>query len=346
MRWEFWPVWAVYPPVIGSLIWNGIRLRGLTLWASCNPSMEASGMAMEEKGDILDSFQGAEGRVRLARYLRISAGGAGAFEEVEGFLKKEGLSYPVVLKPDLGQRGQGVEIVEDEEAARRWVGNCEEGFLVQELIGGIEFGVHWSRFPDAEKGSIASMCGKHPQAVTGDGARSLERLILDDDRAVLMAGYYFSKYAEELERVLKVGEVFALAPIGTHSRGAVFTDERALVTEELRGVFDELGERFPGFHFGRYDVKVPSVEDLQAGRNIVVLELNGVMGEPAHIYQPGYPWWRGMVDLCQHFKTAAEIGAGWRAKGIEPPAPGDLLDLIRKHCEKDYLEIDEFKETR
>ncbi len=299
-------------------------------------------MAMEAKGDILDSFEGEEGRVRIAKYLRVEDGAEGAFEEVKGFLEAESLDYPVVLKPDFGQRGQGVEIVRNEAAARRWIGNCEEGFLVQEVIGGIEFGIHWAKFPDEEHGEIASICGKHPQSVRGDGERSLERLILEDERAVLMARYYLKKYADSLARILEDGEEFVLAPIGTHSRGAVFTDERSLVTEELREVFDELGARFPGFNFGRYDVKVPSVEDLQAGRNLVVLELNGVMGEPAHIYQPGYPWWKGMRDLGRHFKKAAEIGAAWRAKGVKAPEAGDLLDLIRKHCEKDYLEVDEF----
>ena len=170
----------------------------------------------------------------------------------------------------------------------------------------------------------------------------MEELILNDDRAVLMARYYFSKYEESLSKVIEDGRAFVLAPIGTHSRGAIFTDERHLVTSELRESFDELGAKFPGFCFGRYDVKVPSVEDLQAGRNLVVLELNGVMGEPAHIYQPGYSWRRGIGDLCRHFKTAAELGAAWKNKGVAPPELGDLLDLIRKHCEKDYLEVDEF----
>ncbi len=299
-------------------------------------------MAMEAKGDILDAFQGGDQRVKIARYLRVAGGGASAFEEVRGFLEKEGLSYPIVLKPDYGQRGQGVEIVRDEAAAKRWIQACGEGFMAQEMIGGLEFGVHWSKFPDDEVGEIASLCGKHPQRVIGDGESSLERLILRDERAVMMAGYYLKKYASRLTRVLDEGEEFVLAPIGTHSRGAVFTDERALVTEQLREVFDELSARFPGFNFGRYDVKVPSIEDLQAGRNIVVLELNGVMGEPAHIYQPGYPWRRGMQDLCGHFKKAAEIGEAWREKGVRPPEPGDLLDIIRKHCEKDYLEVDQF----
>ncbi|MFT6596438.1 MAG: hypothetical protein ACJAT3_002420, partial [Akkermansiaceae bacterium] len=73
--------------------------------------MEASGMALEAKGEILDSFGGPAGRVRLARYLRIEAGAEDTFQQVKGFMKERGLEYPVVFKPDFGQRGQGVEIV-------------------------------------------------------------------------------------------------------------------------------------------------------------------------------------------------------------------------------------------
>lgn len=344
-RWEFWPVWAVYPPVLVSWAYHAFRLGGATLWAGCNPAMRASGMAMEEKGGILDSFRGEEGRVKIAAYLRIEAGAADVFERMTCFMNERALDYPVVLKPDFGQRGQGVEIVRNGIEARRWISNCEDGIIVQEYIGGLEFGVQWARFPDEESGRITSVCGKHAQFVEGDGGMTLEELILHDERAVLTSGYYFSKYASQLSRVLGKGERFMLAPIGTHSRGAVFTDEREFITDDLRVAFDELGRRFPGFNFGRYDVKVPSVDDLKAGRNIVVLELNGVMGEPAHIYQPGYPWRQGMADLCGHFRLAAEIGAAWRNRGIAPPEPGDLLDLIRQHREKVYLEVDEFERT-
>jgi len=346
VRWEFWPVWAVYPPVFFWTVIQAIRLRGATLWVNCNPGMEASGIAMEEKGGILDSFKGGEGRVRIARYLRIRPGDEGALEKLKNFMDEFGLGFPIVLKPDLGQRGQGVEIVRDEDQARRWLAECQDGVVAQELIEGLEFGVHWQKFPGAAKGGITSVCGKHPQFVVGDGRRSLEELILDDDRAVLMNRYYFLKYHDCLGDVLHEGEKFTLAPIGTHARGAVFTDEREMITEELREVFDELGGRFEGFNFGRYDVKVPGVEDFKAGKNIVVLELNGVMGEPAHIYQPGYPWWRGVRDLCRHFQRAAEIGAAWRELGTKPPELGDLVELIRQHCEKDYLEVDQFQKKR
>jgi len=140
-RWEFWPVWAVYPPVLLPWAFHAVRLRGATLWAGCNPAMQASGMAMEEKGGILDSFRGEEGRIRVAGYLRIQAGSDDPLERLTRFLAGRSLDYPVVLKPDLGQRGQGVAIVRGEAEARRWISSCEDGIIVQEYVGGLELGV-------------------------------------------------------------------------------------------------------------------------------------------------------------------------------------------------------------
>lgn len=338
VRWEFWPVWAVYPPVFFWWVVEAIRHGGWTLWTNCNPGMLASGMAMESKGDILDRFEEPEGKVKIARYLRLKSGAD--VSALTRWMDEQELGFPIVLKPDLGLRGQGVEIVHDVAAAVRWLAECEDDIVAQEMIGGIEFGVHWAKFPGSEQGEIRSLCGKLMQSVEGDGTSTLEDLILADDRAVMMARYYFSKYVRQLQMVVPQGELFTLAPIGTHARGAVFTDERKLVTPELLAAFDELGARYEGFYFGRYDVKVPSVEDFQAGKNISILELNGVTGEPAHIYEPGYPWWKGMRDLCLHFSRATEIGAVHRAKGIEPPTLGKLWELLTAHREKSYYEVD------
>lgn len=335
-RWEFWPMAVVYTPIAFYWVWLAARFGDWGIWLNCNPVLPASGMAMESKGGILDRFEGPDGAVKVARYLRVPDDGRDRLAEI----LEAGFSFPMVLKPDLGQRGAGVEIVANEGAARQWLEKCrDEDSVVQEFADGLEFGVHWSRGPREEVGQILSLCQKHKQSVTGDGKRTLEELVLNDDRAALMVSYYEVAFAKRWQAVIGDGEVVEVAPIGTHSRGAVFTDDRSLVTPELVAVFDELGARFKGFCFGRYDVKVPSVADLQAGKNIVVLELNPVMGEPTHVYQPGYAWWQGMRDFFAHFRRAAEIGAAWRAQGVAPPSLHEVWELAMAHRERDFLEV-------
>ena len=160
-RWEFWPVWAVYPPVVLVLAWQAIRLRGVLLFTCCNPSMPHSGFAMESKGDILDALQCPdEDRIRIARYrrLRVDAGAeVSRLDEVRAFMRDAVLEFPVVLKPDIGERGQGVAVIRDEDAARRWLDACAGPALVQEYIGGEEYGVAWSRGPAEDCGEVSSV---------------------------------------------------------------------------------------------------------------------------------------------------------------------------------------------
>lgn len=350
-RWEFWPVWVVYPPVVLCLIWQAIRLRGALLFTCCDPAIPHSGVAMESKGDILDLLHCPdESSLRIAKYRRLSAGSGGGSggearaREVQQFLTKEALNYPVVLKPDIGERGQGVAIVRTEDDARRWLEGCVGEALVQEYIGGLEFGVQWYRGPDEDRGTVPSIAGKKPQHVIGDGERTLEQLILGDARAVLMARYYLGKFATRLDDVPARDERINLTEIGTHARGAVFTDERHLTSDRLREVLDEVGDQCEGLHFGRYDVRVPSADDLQEGRKIVILELNGVTGEPIHIYQPGYSWWKGMRDLASHWKRACEIGAANRARGAKPSSLGELWRVVRAHRRQSWFEADQLLE--
>ena len=348
-RWEYWPVWAIYPPVILCLAWQAIRLRGLLLFTCCDPAIPHSGVALESKGEILDALDPPdESRVRLAKYLRLapSADDVDRLERLETFLKEQELSYPVVLKPDIGERGKGVAIIRSREEAIAWLSAYHGPSILQEFVDGVEFGVLWSKSPGEQRGTISSICGKHPQHVTGDGVRTLEQLILMDPRALAMSRYYLRKYAEQLTTVPAEGERFVLAELGTHARGALFTDERSLDSEALREVLDEIGDRYEGFYLGRYDLRAPSVEDLSAGRNLVVLELNGVTGEPVHIYEPRYPWWKGIRDLCGHWKRACEIGAANRERGATPTPAGTLWALGRAHRKQRWFEADQLKATR
>lgn len=343
-RWEFWPIWALYPPIVLCLLWQAIRLRGALLFTCCDPAIPHSGFAMESKGDILDALHCPdESRIRIANYRRLPAGEEGEERaiRVAEFLTEHGLAYPVVLKPDVGERGQGVAIVRDEEEARRWLDRCAEEALVQEFIGGVEFGVQWYRAPDEEVGTVPSIAGKETQYVIGDGQRTLEHLILDDARAVTMAHYFLAKFEPRLDEIPAENERVDLTEIGTHARGAVFTDERQYISDELRSVLDVLGDHYEGFHFGRYDVLVPSVADLQAGRNLVIVELNGVTGEPIHVYQPGFSWWRGIGDLCRHWKRACELGAANRARGAKPSSLGEFWRVVRAHRKQSWFEADE-----
>lgn len=336
-RWEYWPPLFVFPPVVLDLIRQAIVHRTPAVFTACNRGIPYGGLFGESKGEILDLLGGeCEPRaradaeapgVRVAAWRRLPL--TTPLEErlavVRRFLACDGRC---VLKPDQGERGAGVVVVAGEAEARRWLAACPYDAMVQQFVAGEEFGVAWSRDPRTGRGEIHSIAHKVLPTVVGDGARELGELILADERAVAMARFHLRQQAWRATWVPAAGEVVSLGDLGTHARGATFYDARALGSEPLRLAFERLLQDVPGIDFGRFDVRAPSAAALQQGRGIQVLEFNGVTGEAAHVYQPGYPWRHGVRDMIAHLRRAAAIGAHNRRAGHRPATVRQLLSVL------------------
>ena len=313
-RWEFWPPWLFYPPVALYIAWLGLKHKSLAVVTAVNPGIPTGGFIGESKARILEDLGSAGERLARHRLLR-------AAESVEERLASAGELggvYPVVLKPDVGQRGSGVRIVKSDEELEREVRGLEVDHLLQEYVPGLEFGVFYLREPGATKGRIFSITEKRLPSVVGDGKHTLEELILADERAVIIAPVYRRRHADHLQTVPAAGEKVRLVDVGTHCLGAIFLDAGHLATPELEAAIEELSRGFEGFHFGRYDLRVPSEEALREGRDFRVLELNGLTSEATHIYDPKTPLLEAYRVLFEQWRLAFEIGAANRAAGVRP----------------------------
>lgn len=341
-QWEFWPAWAFYTPILPWLGWLVLRHRSLTVALLCNPGIRLGGLVMESKSAILSALMHDNPhREAIAAWALLPAGTVDSrMRSLSEFMAAHGFTFPVVLKPDIGERGQGVAVVQDEMEARAYLQSCTHEVIAQRYVAGLEFGVFYCRQLGEARGRIVSLAGKHPLSLHGDGVQTLEQLILRHPRALAMAPYFLRKFHATLDSVPDAGVEVKLATIGTHCRGAIFTDEHAHLTEALIQAVDDLTQPFTGFHYGRYDLRVPSLPDLQAGRHLQVLELNGVLAEPVHIYQPGYPLLRAWRDVCEAWSEAFAAGAAMRADGLEPPQLDDIWRQLRIHRQHAWFEAD------
>ncbi|MCH2102262.1 MAG: alpha/beta fold hydrolase, partial [Planctomycetes bacterium] len=297
-EWEFWPPQVFYLPVLLQVICLAIRHGGLRVVTAVNPGIPTGGLIGESKWQILQALgvdpkapRGARGPAADALPLSLLISGRNETTEqrltqADQFLKRHNLSYPVVLKPDRGERGHGVEIIRNRNQMDKRLRIDRTDLLLQEFVSGIEFGVFYVREPGARQGEILSINGKQLLKLCGDGKRCLEQLIIDDDRAVCQAEVHFEYHAERLYKVPAKGEVVHLVEVGAHSRGTLFLDRRDLKTNALLTRIDEISSTFPGFSFGRFDLRAPSEEALQSGKGLRILELNGLTAEVAHIYDP------------------------------------------------------------
>ncbi len=331
VRWEFWPPWVFYPPVVLYVALLGLKHRGLIVFTCANPGIPEGGFIGESKIAILRGLAASPASqpfIARAGLIEAALPHGARLDAARRFMNEHGLSLPVVLKPDAGQRGAGVCVVKTEDVLDDYLRRATGDTIIQEHAGGFEFGVFYYRYPGEERGRIFAITDKRFPSVTGDGASTLERLILADERAVCMARTHFEKHAAHLGEVPRAGERVALVELGTHCRGALFLDGSDLKTPELERAIDRLSRGFEGFYFGRYDIRTPSVEDFQRGENFKVVELNGVTSEATNIYDPRHGLFTAYKILFEQWRIAFRIGALNRARGARPTSPAALLKLI------------------
>lgn len=329
IEWEFWPLWLFYIPVVIHVIRLGIRHRSLTAFAAANPGFPAGGFKGESKSAIYEAIAASEpGLPFMLRYVRLDADACtvARIAAARRFLAEAGISLPVAVKPDQGERGSGVRIAHTEAELDAAITKENGALIVQEFAGGIEAGVFYYRRPSEPEGHIFSMTEKNFPVVVGDGVSSVEELILADRRAVCLADKYFEQLGDRIEQVPEAGESVTLIDIGTHSRGAVFLDGERLRTAELERSLDAICRRIDGFYFGRFDLRADSFEDMMAGR-FRIIELNGVTSESTNIYDPMYSLRDAYGILFRQWELAFEIGAENIGRGTPRTGVHELLRL-------------------
>jgi len=328
LQWEFWPIWAVYLPLLPYLIFLAIRHRSLTVFTAANPGIPTGGLVGESKAEILLRLARCPGAVPEFTLISSTQGPQDRVRAASQFMRQHRLTYPVVLKPDIGERGAGVAIIRSEESLAAYLQAASGATILQRYIEGLEFGVFYYRYPGAHTGTIFSITEKCFPTVKGDGVRDLQQLILADERAVCMVRTYAELCPTPMSKIPAMGEAVPLAEIGSHCRGAVFLDATSLRTPELEEAIDNIARAHQGFYIGRFDIRAASREAFRAGHSFSVIELNGVGGEAAHIYDPRV----GIVDayrsLGTQWRIAFEIGAINCRRGAAPFTVRELTSVL------------------
>jgi hypothetical protein len=307
--WEYWPFGIIQAPLFAYWLLLSLRLRSLFFFSASNPGIFMGGMFGESKFDVLKKIPDAvKPKTILIKYPETP-------DQVLLKLKENNLSFPVIFKPDLGERGWMVKRINQESDVHTYLLKIRNDFLVQELVDlPMEFGVFYVRNPKEENGKVISIVGKEMLFVTGDGRRTLQELILENDRAKLQWLVLREKLKDRLKDILPEGKKLELISIGNHCLGTKFINCNSLINEKLSASFDQISKQVEGFYFGRYDLRVLSVEDLENGR-VKILELNGCGAEPAHIYHPGFPLTTAFGVLFRHWTYIYQISAANHAAG-------------------------------
>jgi hypothetical protein len=308
--WEYWPFGILQAPLFPYWLWLSIKSRSLFFFSASNPGIVMGGMFGESKFDVLNKIPD---RVKPKTILvQIPS----SIEEVRQQLARNKLAYPLVFKPDLGERGWMVKIIKNNVEAEHYLQKIKQNFIIQEWVNlPLEFGVFYARFPSQAHGKVVSIVGKEMLHVVGNGKHTLRELIEENNRAKLQWKVLKETYSSQLDHVLANNEKMELVSIGNHCLGTKFLNYNHLISPQLRASFDALGKEIEGFYFGRFDLRTESAEALEKG-DVKVVELNGCGAEPAHIYDPRFSFFKAVYVLFVHWATIYRISTENHKKGI------------------------------
>jgi hypothetical protein len=231
--------------------------------------------------------------------------------------------FPIIAKPDKGERGRAVKLLKDADGLCEYCQNCSEPFVLQRFHPGPhEIGVLWMRRAesisdpkdDGPIGFIYAITIKHFPTLRGDGKRTLRRLILSHKRHRAQPGVFFEYNKSRLDWVPQDSEKVILGIAGNHAQGAKFTDGSHLITQKLTDRMNEIIQGFDqragrGFDIGRFDLRCESLEELKEGRGFGIVELNGLTSEPTNLYDPKRSlfWaWGMLLGYWKHLERLAE----------------------------------------
>ncbi len=327
MQWEYWPVFAFYFPNFFYYLWAAIKERHLMFFTAANPGLFTGGTGLESKYTTI---------MMLPFDLRpktILARAGQDFLEVTQNMQRQGLTYPVIAKPDIGYRGMLVKKVNNDHELKEYLARYDLDFLVQEFIDlPKEGGVHYHRFPGQARGKITSVTLKEYLSVTGNGKSTVLDLVKNDDRALLQIERLKENYAEVLKTIPPKGEKVPLGNIGNHSKGTRFINGNYLIDEKMTAAYQNIVDQLDGVHYGRFDVKCKDYDDMKRAKNIKVIELNGVGAEPTHIYDPTkMSYWEAVFTITRHWRVIWKLSRANHQRGIPYMKLKTMLKHLARH---------------
>ncbi|RYY53634.1 MAG: D-alanine--D-alanine ligase [Chitinophagaceae bacterium] len=326
-HWEYWSFHVVYGPIYLYWFWLSARARSFFFFSQANPSIENSGFTGERKSLIYDLIP------KQYYPATVLCDGRQTLTGILSLLESSAISFPLIAKPDIGEKGLAVKKIKNAQELALYAASATAPFLIQEYIAyENEVGIFYCRMPDEQHGYITGVVGKEFLKVTGDGQSTIRSLVRKHPRAFLQLAALEKDHSDLMHTVLPVGVSHELVPYGNHARGAKFIDLTHRVTTQLTASINHVCKQIPGFYFGRIDVRYASWNELCAGRNFSVIELNGAGSEPTHMYDPDHSIFFAWKEIIRHWNLLFQISRlNARLSGKRYLSTAEGLRLLNTH---------------
>ncbi|SFS74754.1 ATP-grasp domain-containing protein [Lutibacter maritimus] len=312
-NWEYWSASMFYVPLLPYAFYLAIKAKSFGFFSAVNPGIEGSGNGLESK------FKTIELLPDYCKPKSIFIPKNETLANVIEKLKTSAIHYPIIIKPDIGFRGLLVKKIADEQELSSYSKKYNSiNLIIQEFIDlKNECGIFYHRFPTEKSGKITSLTLKKYLAVIGDGTSTLSELIKKDQRSQNYLQSILEINKSKLDVVYKKNEEILLNVIGNHSKGTQFINGNHLINSNLITILNDLNKNIDGWCYGRIDVKYNTFDELLKGENFKVLEINGIIAEPTHIYDASKgTYFDALLSIKKHWQLIYKIGTSNKKLGF------------------------------
>lgn len=293
-----------YLPNIPYAIYLALKSKSLVFFSITNPAIKHSGNGYESKFETLKLIPPKQKPISI--FIQKNE----CLNTVLNKIKEKNLHYPLIIKPDIGFRGLLVKQLKTEKDLTQYLSknNCIDLILQEFISYKNECGIFYYRLPNSEKGYITSITLKKFLTVIGDGKSSLLNLIKNDERAFHYLELLTELHNNKLYSIPLKNEEVVLNVIGNHSKGTQFINGNHLISRDLEKSIDSFMKEIPDFYYGRLDIKYNSIDNVIKKQEFKVLEINGIIAEPTHIYDASKgTYFKALKAIREHWKIISEI---------------------------------------
>ncbi len=324
VRWRYWPMEIFYFPLTVYVFTIGfIRTRKLFYFSAANPKVSMGGFACDSKYDIIRRVPQAHKPVTFLVKR------CDNFMEVVKRIKQYDMQFPLMVKPDIGEGGFLVKKMNCFAEFNQYHHRHSMDYIVQEFVADpLELSI---LLHNSDGGlHISSITERKYLVLKGDGRSTVRQLIEQHPTAMHRQRNIKKMLAGQLDIVVGKDTLYEPSCIGNWDYGATYVDRSEIINKYILKVFKQLNTEVDLFNYSRIDLKCASVHEFLQGK-FKVLEINGVKGEPIHIYDRKTSILKAYGEIFKHWEYILEISQRNIRNGATCPGLFEGLRLLWKH---------------
>jgi hypothetical protein len=308
---EYWNANIFFIPLAFYMVYLAIKARAIFFFSAANPAIPTGGLIGESKEDI-NKLIPPQYRPKTTTLKQ-----GDAIWNIRQKMNRAQLEFPAIIKPVVGCRGMMVKKVESVTDILAHLHEYDTNFLLEEFVDyPVEGAILYWKNPETGESDVQSVTLKAFLSVKGDGKSSVKELLMQNPRGVLQVERLQKEKPDLMASIPQYNEHITVEPIGNHCRGTKFLNYNYLINANMVQAYDKIQEDLEGCYVYRLDIKAPSVSDLQAGKNIKILEINGVGADPAHIFAPNTPIMEMFHAYIRLWEKIYEVATALHRQGV------------------------------